>query len=159
MRTRRVREHPAPYDSQPVILCDLCVLVAATRDDHPHHAIAQTAIAGGSARHLRFGVATHLLAGLIRLATNRKIFPKPNTMAEVLASADSYRAHPHAVRIEPGDGHWAIFTQLLRATGISGGAVSDAWHAALAIEHGCEWWTFDTDFAQFPGLRWRNLLA
>ncbi|MEP6654276.1 MAG: hypothetical protein ABJA82_13005 [Myxococcales bacterium] len=31
--------------------------------------------------------------------------------------------------------------------------------AALAIEHGCEWWTADADFARFSGLRWRNVLA
>lgn len=159
MRTRRVREHPVPYDSQPVILCDLCILVAATRDDHPHHSIAQAEIAKANALNLRFGVSTHVLAGLVRLVTNRKIFPTPSPMKAALATAESYRAHPHGVRIEPGDGHWTIFTQLLRATGVSGGAVSDAWHAALAIEHGCEWWTFDDDFERFPGLRWRNLLA
>ncbi len=34
--------------------------------------------------------------------------------------------------------------------------VSDASHVALAIEHGCEWITNDSDFARFPGLRWRR---
>ena len=33
-------------------------------------------------------------------------------------------------------------------------ALTDAWLAALAIEHGCEWITFDRDFARFTGLRW-----
>jgi hypothetical protein len=28
--------------------------------------------------------------------------------------------------------------------------VADAWHAALAIEHGCEWISDDADFARFP---------
>jgi hypothetical protein len=31
--------------------------------------------------------------------------------------------------------------------------------AALAIEHNCELHTTDTDFARFPGLRWRDPLA
>jgi predicted nucleic acid-binding protein len=35
--------------------------------------------------------------------------------------------------------------------------VPDAWFAALAIEHGCEWITEDRDYARFPGLRWRSL--
>jgi len=35
----------------------------------------------------------------------------------------------------------------------------DAYHAALAIEHGCEFITADADFARFPGLRQRHPLA
>jgi toxin-antitoxin system PIN domain toxin len=135
------------------------VLVAAARRDHVHHHQAQTALAQSLVQSRRFGIATHLLAALVRVVSNRKAFPTATTITDAILAAETYRAHPHAVRIEPGDGHWTIFTQLLRATGVSGGAVSDVWHAALAIEHGCEWWTFDTDFAKFPGLRWRNLLA
>jgi predicted nucleic acid-binding protein len=37
--------------------------------------------------------------------------------------------------------------------------VSDAYLAALAIEHGAEPITTDRDFARFPGLRWRHRLA
>ena len=32
--------------------------------------------------------------------------------------------------------------------------ITDAWYAALAIESGCEWITFDRDYARFPGLKW-----
>jgi predicted nucleic acid-binding protein len=35
---------------------------------------------------------------------------------------------------------------------------ADAYLAALAMEHGCEWWTADGDFARFPGLNWRHVL-
>jgi predicted nucleic acid-binding protein len=48
---------------------------------------------------------------------------------------------------------------LIQGTGIRGSATTDAYLAALALEHGCEWWTTDKDFARFPGLRWRNLIA
>jgi len=27
-----------------------------------------------------------------------------------------------------------------------------------AIEHNCDWISFDRDFARFPGLRWRSPL-
>ena len=36
---------------------------------------------------------------------------------------------------------------------------ADAYIAALAIEHGCELITTDSDFARFPGLPWRHPLA
>ena len=60
-------------------------------------------------------------------------------------------------RIEPGPRHWTIFRDLVLATGIRGSDTTDAYLAALAMEHGCEWWTKDGGFSRFPGLRWRNL--
>jgi uncharacterized protein len=40
-----------------------------------------------------------------------------------------------------------------------GNLITDAFHAALAIEWGCEWITTDRDFSRFPLLRWRHPLA
>lgn len=57
---------------------------------------------------------------------------------------------------QPGERHWSIFTGLCRAANIRGAMVTDAWLAALAIEHGCEWISLDRDFRRFPGLRWRS---
>ncbi len=42
---------------------------------------------------------------------------------------------------------------------IHGALVTDAYLAALAIEHGCELITTDSDFARFSGLRWRHPFA
>jgi hypothetical protein len=53
----------------------------------------------------------------------------------------------------------ADFRHLVLASGIRGSDTTDAYLAALAIEHGCEWWTTDTGFERFESLRWRNLLA
>jgi hypothetical protein len=57
----------------------------------------------------------------------------------------------------PGRRHWEIFAALCRD--IRGPLVTDAYVAALAIEHGCELVTTDGDFARFPALRWRHPLA
>ncbi len=57
--------------------------------------------------------------------------------------------------VTPGERHWPIFRDLCLKTGTRGPRVSDAWFAALAIEHGCTWITFDRDYARFPGLDWR----
>ena len=48
---------------------------------------------------------------------------------------------------------------LIERSGVSGAMVSDAYLAALAIEHGCQLVTTDSDFARFPTLRWRHPLA
>jgi predicted nucleic acid-binding protein len=44
--------------------------------------------------------------------------------------------------------------ELFRVTSAPRSAIADAYHAAIAIEHRCEWVTLDRDFARFPGLRW-----
>ena len=58
--------------------------------------------------------------------------------------------------VEPGSRHWAIFKRLCVEVELRGPVVTDAWYAALAIEHGCTFITFDRDFASFPGLAWRE---
>jgi uncharacterized protein len=55
--------------------------------------------------------------------------------------------------VEPGPRHGAIFERLCRETETTVPRVTDACFAALAIEHGCEWVTFDRDYACFPGLK------
>jgi predicted nucleic acid-binding protein len=66
------------------------------------------------------------------------------------------RGSPNAVIVSPGARHWEIFDSLLAQSGAIGNLVSDAWYAALAIEHGCELVSDDSDFARFPALRWRR---
>jgi hypothetical protein len=60
--------------------------------------------------------------------------------------------------MRPGPNHWEIFEQLCKTLKLRGKLVADAYHAALAIENGCEWVTADTDFAHFQSqLRWHHL--
>ena len=62
------------------------------------------------------------------------------------------------VAVTPGRDHWRIFRRLCDEAGAKGNLVPDAFLAAMAIEHGCEWITTDGDFARFPGLKWRHPL-
>ena len=45
--------------------------------------------------------------------------------------------------------HWEHTRDLCRQCSCSGKAVADAQHAAIAIEHACEWVTRDRDFEKF----------
>lgn len=58
--------------------------------------------------------------------------------------------------LRPGSKHWEIFSGLCRAASATANNVPDAYHAALAIEHGATWVTNDRGYAQFPNLLWRN---
>jgi predicted nucleic acid-binding protein len=52
-----------------------------------------------------------------------------------------------------------IFQKLLREGQAAANLVTDAHLAALAIEHGCELVSTDSDFSRFSGIRWYNPLA
>jgi hypothetical protein len=49
--------------------------------------------------------------------------------------------------------------ELLSQSGTAGNLTTDAHLAALAIEHGAELCSTDTDFGRFQRLRWVNPLA
>ena len=66
---------------------------------------------------------------------------------------------PYVQALGPGDGHWAVLCQLLRAVGTAGNLTSDAHLAAMAMERGCDVYSTDGDFARFPGLRHVNPLV
>jgi len=64
---------------------------------------------------------------------------------------------PRAVFVIPTRTRCDLFVKMCDA--IEGPLVSDAYVAALAIEHGCELITTDSAFARFQGLRWRHSLG
>lgn len=52
--------------------------------------------------------------------------------------------------------HPKIFIHLCKESHAKGNLVSDACHAALAIEHHCRWISTDRDFSKFPDLQWKK---
>ena len=104
----------------------------------------------------RYGMAPHVLSGMIRIVTYPRVFAQPSTLEETLAFCNALVAPPHSVVIRPGVRHREVFTRLCEKADARGNLVSDAWLAALAIEAGCEWITLDRDFARFPGLVWKT---
>jgi toxin-antitoxin system PIN domain toxin len=98
-----------------------------------------------------------VLAGFLRIVTNPRIFDPPTPMDTAIAFCQRLLDWPRASSIVPSRRHWDIFVGLCQ--GINGPLVADAYIAALAIEHGCELITTDSDFARFGGLRWRHPLA
>jgi toxin-antitoxin system PIN domain toxin len=105
-----------------------------------------------------FGCSDLVLSAFIRIATNRRVFPKPLSLDNAIQVGDGIRSLPNCVSISPGPRHWPIFLDLCRKVNARGNLVPDAYLAALAIESGSEWISADRDYARFPGLRWRHPL-
>lgn len=141
-----------------MILPDVNVLVYAFREDSPNHSAYREWLEDTLAAPGAFGVSDVVLSGVLRVLTHPRVFNPPTPPVAALAYVDAVRSQPNAVPIGAGDRHWEIFAELCRGANAKGNLVADAYLAALAIEHGCEWITTDRDFARFKGLRWRHPL-
>lgn len=141
-------------------LCDVNVLIYAHRRDsnpeHDQYADWLKAVATGPEA---FGISEAVLCGFVRIVTNPRIFVEPTPLDRALAFCQNLRERSQACILKPGDRNWKIFDSLCRDIPAKGKLVSDAWHAALAIEYDCEWYSTDSDFARFPGLKWRHPMA
>jgi toxin-antitoxin system PIN domain toxin len=138
-----------------MILPDVNVLIYAFRRDSAQHAVCRPWLADLVLGDSRFGVAVMALAAVVRITTNPRVYKTPSTPAEAFAFCDNILGQPHCQIVAPGERHWDIFRRLCMETDSGGARATDAWFAALAIEWGCEWITFDRDYARFPGLNWR----
>lgn len=137
-----------------MVLPDVNVLIAAYRADSPEHQRCRTWLISVANGDDAFAVSELVLSGFLRIVTNPRAFKQPSSLAGALEFVNTLRAVPHCVDLRPKERHWRIFTRLCELAEARGDLVSDAYHAALAIESGSEWITLDGDFARFPGLKW-----
>lgn len=139
-----------------MILPDVNVLIAAFRPEHEFHATCRPWLERTLASHAAYGMSELALSSFVRIVTNPRAMREPDTVGDALTFAEAVMRPSHAVRLSPGARHWQIFTELCRLGHLRGAVISDAYFAALAIEHGCEWITLDGDYARFAGLKWRR---
>ncbi len=142
-----------------MILPDVPILVYAHREDSANHGALRAWLEKALSGTEPVGISDLVLSGYLRIATHPRVFRTPTPLARALEFAETVRSAPAAVRVEPGDGHWAIFRDLCRSAHAKGNLVPDAYLAALAIESGGEWITTDREYARFPRLRWRSPIS
>lgn len=139
-----------------MMLPDINVLIYAFRIDAPRHSVCRAWLDRVILGEERFGLSPLSLSALVRVTSNRRIYVNPSPLDQSFRFCEDLIGQPHCQIVEPGERHWDIFKRLCFDTDTRGPRVTDPWYAALAIEWGCEWITFDRDFARFPGLRWRS---
>ncbi|MEX0645408.1 MAG: type II toxin-antitoxin system VapC family toxin [Parvularculaceae bacterium] len=139
-----------------MILPDVNVLIYAFRQDSAQHREARRWLTGVIEGDAAFGVARLTLAAVIRITTDPRLTYEPSDLEEAFNFCKDVIDQPLCRIVEPGERHWDIFRRLCVENDVRGPRVSDAWFAALAIEHGCEWITYDRDYARFPDLKWRT---
>lgn len=140
-----------------MLLPDVNVLLAGFRPDHDHHRQAQAFLERSRAGDEVLGLSSFVLAGVLRLATNVRVFRRPDTARAVLEYLEVLLEPPGQLVLAGGT-HWARFSELCGRFALHGNLVPDAYLAAVALEQGAQLVTFDRGFGRYPGLRWRCLL-
>ncbi len=139
-------------------LVDLNLLIYAVNSDSEAHKSAkdwlEACLSGDEAVALPWIV----VLGFLRVVTNRRVLTRPLTLKQAIGIIDRWVGLEQVVMLAPGDDHWRILKRLLEEAGTAGNLTTDTHLAALPIEHGCELYSTDQDFARFPKLRWVNPL-
>ena len=142
-----------------MILVDANILLYAEDSLHPRHQETRiwwdNQLSGTGVVCLCWTV----ISAFIRIGTNPRVFEYPLSLEQSLARVQSWLVQPCMRIIRPTEQHWTVFKQVLTDGQATAILVSDAHLAALAIEHGCELVSTDSDFARFPKLKWKNSLA
>lgn len=97
-------------------------------------------------------------AGFIRLTTHPRVLEDPLEAREAVNYVEAWLDRPQVIVVEPGRRFQGCFFKYLNALGTGGNLTTDAYLAALAVDHQAELQSNDTDFHRFNGLRWRNPL-
>lgn len=139
-----------------MILIDANLLLYAYNPRAQQHTASRTWLEQVLSGTEIVGFAWLTLWAFLRIGTNPRVFDRPLTIDEARAAVSSWLEQPATGILDPGERHWEILQELMRAGQAAGPLMSDAALAAVAIEHGATLHTTDRDFARFPGLKWIN---
>ncbi len=142
-----------------MILVDANILLYAEDSLHPRHEQARAWWDAQLSGNEIVCLCWTVLCAFIRIATNPRVFENPLSQEQAVARVQSWLDQPCTRLIHPTERHWIVFQQVLADGQALANLVTDAHLAALAIEHGCELASTDSDFARFPKLKWKNPLV
>ena len=142
-----------------MILVDANILLYAEDALSPHHTAACAWWDSQLSGHSPVCLCWTVLSAFIRIGTNPRVFNHPLSLDQAISRVQSWIEQPPVRIVSPTQRHWEIFQKMLREGQAVANLVTDAHLATLAVEHGCELISTDSDFSRFPDLQWRNPLT
>lgn len=139
-------------------LVDVNLLIYAVDEESPRFEHAHPWVEGVLGGQETVALPWAVLLAFLRLTTKPQVMTSPLTSDEALEYVDAWLARPNTVVVHPTDRHATVLRELLAPLGTAGNLVTDGHLAALAIEHGAELNSCDSDFSRFAGLRWTDPL-
>ena len=140
---------------------DVNVLVAASRSDHPHHAVARAWLEQAvteSGAGAAFTLMPMVLASFLRLVTSPRIFQQPTPIDDAVAFVDALLALP-GVQLAALGPEWPKLRQLCLDKALGGNDLPDAWLSAAVSHLGEHLVSFDRDFRKLLSRSQFTLLA
>ena len=141
-----------------MIVVDVNLLIYAVNQDSPDHDKAKTWLEAAVSGTETVGLPWIVLLAFLRLTTRPGVFQRPLTVDAAFDLVDAWLGQPAVTVPEPTARHLQTMRDLIAPLGTGGNLTSDAYLAALAIEHGAGLCSTDNDFGRFSRLRWRNPL-
>lgn len=130
-------------------LPDVNILVYAHRVEDPVHEFYSRWLAALLTGPAPFALSGLVAAAFVRIVTHPKFPPAPSELEQAIAFIEILSTAPNCRLVGAGPSNWPLVRELCRSTKSRGSKVSDAQHAAVAIEHGCTLVTRDSDFRRF----------
>jgi toxin-antitoxin system PIN domain toxin len=127
---------------------DVNILVAASRQDHPHHVPALKWLKDAltdSAQGRSLAILPMVASGYIRLVTHSKVFVNPTPIDDAMVFLRAVLDSTGVALTTLGN-EWGEFERLCTELGLHGNAIPDAWIAAAAQSHHLHLVTFDKGF-------------
>ena len=95
----------------------------------------------------------HSICGFLRIVTNRRIYLKPMSIQQAIATVSEWLAfeNTHLVSLEKKN--WPLFSSMLIEGQANGDLVMDAHLAAMALSCGSKLASTDRDFMRFPNIQ------
>lgn len=141
------------------MLVDANLLLFSVDRVSPYHDRAAAWLSEQLNGERRVALPWESLTAFVRIATHSRATPTPLSPSAAWEFVEAWLAVPTAWIPVPTEQHVAVLRELIAKYGLAGNLVPDGHLAALAIEHGLELASADTDFARFTELRWVNPLA
>lgn len=138
------------------MLLDANILLYAVDEASPFHERASAWLTSRLNGPRRVGFPWQSLVAFLRISTHERASAHPLTAERATRFIADWLEPEVAWIPREGPGHARILTDLVTRYHLRGSVVSDAHLAALAIEHGLEVCSNDSDFARFSEVRWIN---
>ena len=138
------------------MLIDANVLIYAVDSAAPPHARAAAWLTEQLNGDRRVGIPWESLTAFVRIATHPRAAARPLGPIDAWRYVDEWLAVSTVWTPVPTERHADVLGSLVRKYRLTGNLIPDAHLAALAIQHGLQVCSADTDFARFTEIRWHN---
>jgi toxin-antitoxin system PIN domain toxin len=141
------------------MLVDANLLLFAADAAAPAHARAAAWLTAQLSGTRRVALPWESLNAFLRISTHPRAVTNPLQGDAAWRFVQDWLAAPVAWIPSVTDSHAEVLGELLAKYQLTGNLIPDAHLAAIAIEHGLEVCSADTDFARFTEIRWANPIA